>query len=85
MDTILITYFCHILSLIPPLRGAMAQAAVGEHMASVAVDAGTFAACLVLATCWLSFFHMTRAYPADCKQFTSKVTVTYKPSDKVPC
>ena len=38
MYTILITYFCHILSLIPPLRGAMAQAATGEHMGSVAVD-----------------------------------------------
>lgn len=38
MCAVLIKVFCHILSLIPPLHGAMAWVAIGEHMGSVPAD-----------------------------------------------
>jgi len=70
MQAILITSFCHVLSLhLSICTRQRFKLPLGNTLALLWYTAETFSVCLLIwATDCLSFFQMTWTYPADCKQ-----------------
>lgn len=69
MQAILITSFCHVLSLhLSICTRQRFKLPLGNTLALLWYTAETFSVCLLIwATDCLSFFQMTWTYPADCK------------------